>query len=229
MASPGGLSGPSLVALDRQTGEPVWQAGTDQSGYSSPRLVTLAGKRQLMMFNRGWISGYDVRTGNQLWRQQWKGGGECVAMPIPLPPNRFLVSTGYGVGTRLFELDNQLNPRQIWRSRRMRAKFTNLIHRDGLIYGLSDGVLSCIELTEGKRAWRGKRYGHGQVLCVGDLLLIQADNGRVVLVRVSPQDYTELGSIQALSGKTWNPPTLAPPFLLVRNDRQAVCYRLPLK
>jgi hypothetical protein len=28
---------------------------------------------------------------------------------------------------------------------------------------------------------------------------------------------------------TWNNPAFAPPFLLVRNAREAACYRLPLK
>jgi hypothetical protein len=26
----------------------------------------------------------------------------------------------------------------------------------------------------------------------------------------------------------WNPPALAPPFLIVRTEREAACYRLPL-
>jgi outer membrane protein assembly factor BamB len=39
---------------------------------------------------------------------------------------------------------------------------------------------------------------------------------------------TELGSIPALSGKTWNAPTLAGKYLLVRNDHEAACYEVSL-
>ena len=29
-----------------------------------------------------------------------------------------------------------------------------------------------------------------------------------------------------IEGKSWNHPALAPPYLLVRNAREAACYRL---
>jgi len=228
LVSPGGKKGPNLVAYDRLTGKPAWQAGDGQAGYSSPRLATLAGRRQVLIFNSGKLVGHDPASGKLLWQQQWRGSSECVAMPLVLPGDRFLLSTGYGVGSRLFQLDAQLKPKLIWRTRKLRAKFTNLVSRDGHVYGLSDGRLTSIRISDGKRSWRYKRYGHGQILLIDDLLLIQAESGAVVLVRVTPEAATELGRIEALSDKTWNPPTLAPPLLLLRNHKEAVCYRLPL-
>jgi outer membrane protein assembly factor BamB len=44
-----------------------------------------------------------------------------------------------------------------------------------------------------------------------------------------PENTAELGRIPALSSKTWNHPTLAGRYLLVRNDREAVCYELPVR
>ena len=32
----------------------------------------------------------------------------------------------------------------------------------------------------------------------------------------------------AFAGKTWNPPALAAPYLLVRTDSEAACYELAL-
>ena len=53
---------------------------------------------------------------------------------------------------------------------------------DGFAYGLDDGILVCLDLATGARKWKGGRYGHGQVLRVDDLLLVQAEAGDVVLV-----------------------------------------------
>ena len=78
-------------------------------------------------------------------------------------------------------------------------------------------------------AGRGGRYGHGQTLLVDDLLLVQAEDGDVVMVAAEPGAHRELGRIPALTGKTWNPPALAGSYLLVRNDREAACYELPLE
>jgi len=59
------------------------------------------------------------------------------------------------------------------------------------------------------------------------VLLITAENGEVVLVDPVPTGRRELTKFQALDSKTWNPPALAGDLLLVRNDQEAACYRLP--
>jgi outer membrane protein assembly factor BamB len=58
-----------------------------------------------------------------------------------------------------------------------------------------------------------------------------SETGEVALVEANPQKYTELAHVQALNDAnvTWNNPAFSPPYLLVRNAREAACYALPLK
>ena len=77
--------------------------------------------------------------------------------------------------------------------------------------------------------WKGGRYKHGQILLAGDLLLVQAETGEIFLVKPDPKGLIEIDRIPALYSKTWNNPALAGDFLLVRNDREAACYRLPVR
>ena len=55
-----------------------------------------------------------------------------------------------------------------------------------------------------------------------------AENGEVILIEASPDKQIELSRFAALDSKTWNPHTLAGEYLLVRNHREAACYKLPL-
>ncbi|HTM53658.1 MAG TPA: alcohol dehydrogenase, partial [Pirellulales bacterium] len=105
--------------------------------------------------------------------------------------------------------------------------FSSPVLRDGYVYGLDDGILECVSLADGRRKWKNGRYGHGQLLLADDLLVVMAEDGRVVLVAADPQKFRELGQFQALEGKTWNYPALAGTQLFVRNDREAACYELP--
>jgi outer membrane protein assembly factor BamB len=51
-----------------------------------------------------------------------------------------------------------------------------------------------------------------------------------VIGKIGPEGFTETGRIEdALSSMTWNVPAVAGRILLVRNDREAVCYLLPKK
>jgi outer membrane protein assembly factor BamB len=65
-------------------------------------------------------------------------------------------------------------------------------------------------------------------LLVGNLVIIQSEDGPVHLCAAKPEGFQELGKLDALSSKTWNHPTLAGRYLIVRNDREAACYELPM-
>jgi outer membrane protein assembly factor BamB len=116
---------------------------------------------------------------------------------------------------------------QVWRSLGMKTKFTNVVVRGEHVYGLDEGRLSCMDLASGRRVWKGSRWGHGQVLGVGEHLLLQAEDGEVVILEASPEGERVVGRFPALDGKTWNHPVLAGRHLLVRNDREAVCFLYP--
>ena len=94
---------------------------------------------------------------------------------------------------------------------------------------VTPGSVYDYDVDTGERLWKRGRYGHGQLILVGDLLLVQTEQGAVVLVEATPEGHRELGRLEALRGKTWNAPALAGRYLLVRNNREAACYELPVE
>ncbi len=154
---------------------------------------------------------------------------------MPVPPDQVFVSKGYGGGAALLRLvadgNEGLQVEEVWADNRvMRTKFTQVVLRDGYVYGLSDGILECIRLATGERMWKGGRYQHGQILGVGDHLLVLSEDGELVLVAADPAQANHvLGRFQALVGPTWNNLALYGDLLLVRNSREAAAWRLPLQ
>lgn len=228
---PGGREGRSLAAYHKDSGEIIWTNDNAKAGYSSPMIATIADSRQILIFNKSHVAAHQPITGEILWNFPWPGGTQIVAQPVVLPGNRVLISTGYGVGSKLLKIQKQnstFTPSLLWESKRLKAKFTNVVHRDGFVYGLDDGILVCIDLINGERRWKRGRYGHGQLILVGALLLISTEKGDIALVRASPEGYNEVAYMPAIEGKTWNNPALAAPYLLVRNSEEAACYELSL-
>lgn len=232
IVSAGGTEGKSLVAYHAQTGARVWSAGNDRAGYSSPQLTTIAGAPQILIFNRANVVAHAPDGGKIFWQQAWPVETECVAQPLPLAGDRVFVTSGYGTGCKLFQIardeHNGWSSALVWENINLKAKFTNVVEREGFVYGLDDGILVCLDLATGRRAWKRGRYGHGQLILIDDLLLIQAESGEVFLVEANPRAHVELGNFRALEGKTWNNPAFAAPYLLVRNDREAACYEIAL-
>ena len=66
------------------------------------------------------------------------------------------------------------------------------------------------------------------MILTDDLLLLSAENGEIILLDPAPQEPRILGRFKALEGKSWNPPALVGPYLLLRNHLEAACYKLAL-
>jgi outer membrane protein assembly factor BamB len=225
----------SLVAFDIKTGTIRWHAGNRQASYASPVLTTLAGERQIVVVNEQWLTGHRASDGKVLWEFPWADEGDGSAscpQPVPLEGDRVFISKGYGRNA-----DGNYTVRPLWQppiKKVMKTKFSNVLVRDGYVYGLDDVLLECIELETGALKWKKRRtpvFGHGQIMLVGDTILVLSETGELALVKADPGEYRELASLQALddANVTWNNPAFAPPFLVIRNAREAACYRLPLQ
>ena len=100
----------------------------------------------------------------------------------------------------------------------------------GHAYGFDGSILSCVKLTDGERAWKGGRYGNGQLVLLADqdALLVLSEEGELALVRATPDGFAELGRAPGLDGKTWNHPVVVGDVLLARNGEQMAAFRLPI-
>jgi outer membrane protein assembly factor BamB len=230
---PGGTSGKSVVAYNKLTGAPVWRSLNDRASYASPMLVNLAGRRQLLVITAERVVGLNPSDGALLWEQSWKTfQGISPAQPIIVDSHRFFMSAGYGKGAALIEVNdtsNGLRARTVWENNSMKNKFNSSVLYDGFIYGLDEGILTCVDVQTGERRWKGGRYGYGQVTLASGHLIVTAESGDVALLKATPSAQTEIAHFSALEGKTWNCPAIADGKLLVRNQTQMACFDVSVK
>ncbi len=244
----GGERGPSLLAFDKTTGELDWTAawgpdpqdqGTIYNSYASPVAATLHGTVQIVNLEDKGVAAYHPETGRQLWTFDWPWQDlePKVSQPVILPGNRVFISAAYASGCAVFQIermsDQTLQTELVWQNRNLRTKFSNVVVRDHYVYGLHDRILACVDLRSGERRWRGGRFGHGQILLVGELIVVVSEMGEVALVEAGSEQFRELGRFRALHDRTWNCPVIHVPrrrddvvYLVLRNDQEAVCYEL---
>jgi outer membrane protein assembly factor BamB len=237
--------GRAVRAFDRTTGKESWASGNHRTGYCSPQLATLGGKRQVLIFDADGLAGHDLTSGAELWRFAYATYmGINVAQPIVLDDASVVLAAGYGVGgarIKVTEANGKWTVAEVWRTKNtvMRWKFASGVrqkHAKGdFAYGLNDGILECVDLKTGKQMWKddrrarsGEAFGHGQILLYDDLILALTEYGELVLVEATPDAFRELGRIQALTRgpKTWNTPAVAHGRIYVRNEEQMACFDL---
>ncbi len=222
-----------LAAFDVATGAPRWSGPKSGGGYSSPHLVTLAGVPQVLLMSSAGTMSVDPANGKVLWESKMPGDTSIV-QPAVSPEGDILMTTSdasgpagirrigvtHGAGGWIVE--------ERWTSTGLKPYFNDSVIHNGAVYGFDGSILACIDLKDGKRKWKGGRYGHGQmvVLADQDVLLVLSEEGDVALVSATQDGFKELAKFKALEGKTWNHPVVAGDELLVRNGEEMAAFRL---
>jgi outer membrane protein assembly factor BamB len=227
---PGGAAGRSVAAYEKLTGKLLWSALDDKAAYVSPVVATLAGRRQLVVVTSVRVAGLTLDGGKLLWDYPWRTQYDTNStQPLFPAPDRFLISSGYDHGAALVQIEpdgSGFRAKELWQSKAMKNKFNSSVLREGVVYGLDEGILAAMDAATGQRLWKGGRYGYGQLLLAGSHLVVLTESGEVVLVKAEPAAHQEIARFEAVSGKTWNPPALAQGYLLVRNATEMACYRI---
>jgi outer membrane protein assembly factor BamB len=224
-----------LVAYDLATGKPRWQGPRDGAGYSSPQLVVLDGVPQIVLLRGRRTTSFNVADGKVLWEHSWEAGASIV-QPALIGTRDLLINHADTMGGQALRRlgvtrgGNGWSVEERWTSRGLKPYFNDFVVHKGHAYGFDGSILSCIDLADGKREWKGGRYGQGQMVLLPDqdLLLVIGEEGELALVRAAPDQFTELARIPGIEGKTWNHPVLIGDILLVRNSEEMAAFRLTL-
>jgi len=224
-----------LAAYDAATGEPRWLGPEGGSGYSSPRLATFDGVAQVLLLRGSRSTSVALADGTLLWEHRGEPG-VSILQPSLTADGDVLVAGGDAMGgTGIHRLAVAHGPAgwtasERWISKGLKPYFSDFVVHRGRAFGFDGSILACIDLADGTRRWKGGRYGHGQLLLLPDqdLLLVLSEEGELVLVKATPDTFTEVARVPAVEGKTWNHPVLVGDVLLVRNDQEMVAFRLSL-
>ncbi len=165
LVEPGGRGGGSLVAFRKDDGKLVWKSHGDPAGYSSPLGVEFRGQSQVLFFTAKNLLSVTLDGGRVLWQVPWTTSYDVnAATPIWIPPNRVFISSDYGVGGAVFEVQESGAPLQVWKNKEMRNHFGTCVYLNGFLYGFDKATLKCIDASDGSMKWRTRGLGRGSLI-----------------------------------------------------------------
>jgi outer membrane protein assembly factor BamB len=230
----GGGAGETYLAFDKNSGKLLWKSGTDKITHASPTPATIHGQRQIVFFMQSGLVSIDPETGKELWRQKFSFKTSTAASPV-IGGDIVYCSAGYNVGAGAFRVEksgDKWATKVLWETpKENQNHWTTPVYQDGYLYGLygfrklKSAPLTCLDLKTHKEVWSREGFGQGGLILTGKNILIQGDQGQLVLVEATPKGYHELAHSKPLSGKAWQMPVVAEGKIFTRTSDhgEAVC------
>lgn len=219
-----------ILALDKATGKTVWTTdrSVDLSGrasdyrksFSTPLLLQLRERYQLVSTAAGAVYGYDPRSGRELWHVEYAGH---TMVSRPVAENDILViNTGYPRpelwGLRLEPDGSATRPAVVWKRTRSLPIKPSVILVDERIYMVTDsgGIVTCLNAVDGSALWQQRLGGNhaASPLLVRDRIYFFSEEGRATVIRAG-REYQPL-AVNSLAAGCLASPAVAGESLFVR-------------
>jgi len=227
VVTPGGRH--AIVALDKRSGETVWQSDASATaGYSSCIAITEGGDTIIANGSQSGLLVVDAATGKLIHRHEF---ASLNTANVPTPAyygGRLFWAVGYGKGSVCLDVKHDPTGwsfQEVWRNTDLNCHPGNYVVADGRVYGRGRGGFACVDLETGETLWK-ERVRAGQV-CWGDgMLFVVADSGgRVSLIDPDDQNNRAKGSFSVDGyGSSWAHPVVIDGRLLIRYDTNLYCF-----
>jgi outer membrane protein assembly factor BamB len=241
IVSIGAKPGASVIALDKGTGKEIWKALNDPVSNSSPVVVEVGGKRQLIVWTDESVASLNPKTGETFWHiPMVTSHNDSIPTPV-VQKNRLLIS-----GLMLTLDEDRPAASILWPEARGASKrilsntSTPLLQGDYVYSARSSGELVCLDAHTGQQLWRNdtvtdlKRGASIHLTPNDDVVFLFTDKGDLILAKLRPEGYREISRAHLLeptspmddSKCAWSPPAYADRCVFARNDVELVCVSL---
>jgi len=211
------------MAFDANTGESVWSSGHGASGYATPVIFTLKGKRCAAIFGEKALHAVDVKTGKKLWSHPWEVKYDVNAADPIVSGDKIFISSGYGKGCALLDVSRG-KPKQVWENKLLKNHFSSSVLFEGHLYGIDGnagrGTLRCLDFKTGKEKWN-QNLGFGSLMIAGGKLVVLNEKGELFIAEARPSAYEQIAKGKVLSpngGKCWTMPVYCKGRIFCRNS-----------
>ena len=202
---------PSMVAVNKSTGRPVWQAGGAgakilEGQWVSPAIGTVGGVVQVVIGEGdGWVRSYEALSGKKLWEfdtnpkdATWpKTRNEVIATPV-IWQNKVYIANGQDPSSssgpgHLYAIDVSKRgditaTGRIWRYDGIKRSVSTAAIANGLLF-IADttGFLHCLDVNSGKPHWTHDLLSAvwGSPIVIGGKVYLGDEDGDVAIFEAS--------------------------------------------
>jgi outer membrane protein assembly factor BamB len=233
IAHVGGYDKGALTAFDAETGTVKWAYDKDGPAYSSPIVVTLEGRRQLVTYTQRDLIGVSLATGELLWKISAKHVVDTNSV-TPVAHKDRIIYSGYEQGIiaiRPVKEGPKFAAKEVWRNPGNECYMnTPVLHGDEL-YGLSyrnKGQFFCVDAATGRTVWQspGRMGENAAIVNAGGVLLLLTNDANLIVLDPNVKEYKPVAQYQVANSPTWAHPLILRDRILIKDHSTLTSFAI---
>jgi outer membrane protein assembly factor BamB len=224
-----------LVALDVSTGKELWRTPRPDgnTNWSGPVVITVDGKKQVVVSATKKVHAYDLETGKPIWEVAGLGQNTIPA-PVAADGLIFLMSGFRNPNLMAVKLGREGDltgtDAIVWQNQKGNAHTASPVLHDGKLYVLTDsGMLSCFDAKTGKAFYQQQRLPKpynfkASPVGVNGKLYLASEEGDVIIVKMG--ETYEVLATNTLDGQMFiGTPAVADGEIYLRGQNTLFCIK----
>lgn len=199
--------GGAVAALNRATGKIVWKHLRPKTpNYSSPIILNVAGRDQLLMTGCNLVSSLEPLTGKSIWEMAG-ATTECVTSTVT--DGKHIITSGGYPKNHVSAILADGSGKVVWENK-TRVYVPSLLIHDGFLYAVTDaGVAVCWKSDTGAEQWKHRLGGtfSGSPILAGGHLFATNESGRTFVFQANPKEF-KLVAENNLGDEVYSTPTI---------------------
>ena len=221
-----------VLALDLATGNEKWKWAGDGPSYSSPSIMTIAGKKHLIVQTEKNLISLNLADGKLVWQVATPVQQRYYSCVSPYIDGQTIYLTGQGTGMKAIKVEMNGTgyvPKELWSNNEVGAKWNTPILKDGFLYGFTDQKrIYCLNSTTGKTAWidNAVNSDFATIVDCGSVILGLSATSNLIAFKPVPEAYSEIKKYKVSDTPVYSYPVVAGNRIYIKDAENLIMYRV---
>ncbi|MGA2406523.1 MAG: PQQ-binding-like beta-propeller repeat protein [Bacteroidales bacterium] len=221
-----------VIAYDLNSGSEKWKWSGEGPSYSSPSVMTLEGKKLLIVITEKNIMALSFADGKLLWQ---------IAAPVqqrfyncvsPYIDGQTIYLTGQGTGMKAIKVEksgNEYVTKEIWSNTTVGAKWNTPVLKDGFLYGFTDQKrIYCLNAATGQTAWMDNAVSSdfSTIVDCGLVIIGLTSTDNLIVLKPDGKEYSEVAKYKVSDTPIYAYPVISGNSFYIKDAETLMLYKI---
>jgi outer membrane protein assembly factor BamB len=221
-----------VIALDLNTGNEKWKWAGDGPAYASPSVMTIEGKKILIVQTEKNLMALGLLDGKLLFQVATPVQQRFYNCVSPYIDGQTIYLTGQGTGMKAIKVEksgNEYVTKETWSNPLVGAKWNTPILKDGFLYGFSDQKrIYCLNAATGQTAWidNAVNSDFATIVDCGSVIIGLPSTANVIVFKPVPEAYSEIARYKVSETPIYSFPVISGNLIYIKDAESLILYKI---